>query len=240
MRAVGQGTLLLFSLLLLWTTVAGAQAVGTVQTYAGDVRLARASKAVPIAAGMGVFRGDHFTTGANGRLVIVLNDQSSLDLYDSSDLVLNDQTLGAGGAASTRVSLFSGVMRSLVHVTGGTPSFEVHTPNAIAAARGTDFDTGYHPNQQRANNPHCLNFTDVYTRSGQVQVTSLGTPGQSVTLGPNQSTTVPCGAAPIPVGPGMGAIALYATATALVLEGGVVGGYAGAGGFSSPSSSSHR
>jgi len=139
--------LLLFPVLLLSASIANAQAVGKVQTFAGDVRLERAAHAVPVTAGMDVIRDDRFTTGANGRLVIVLNDQSSLDLYDSSQLVVNDQTIGAGGTASTRVSLFSGIMRSIVHVTsGGTPSFEVHTPNAIAAARSTDYDTGYHPN----------------------------------------------------------------------------------------------
>ncbi len=219
--------------LLLWVSTAGAQAVGSVQTYAGDVRLVRASKPVPIAVGLGVMRGDHFTTGTNGRLMILLNDQSTLDMYDSSDLVLNDQTLGAGGAVSTRVSLFSGLMRSIVHVTSGTtPNFEVHTPNAIAAARGTDFDTAYHQNVHRANYPNCLNFTDVYTRQGTVQVTALANPSQSVTIGPNQSTTVACGAAPIAPAPGMGAIALYSTAAAAVLEGAIIGGYAGAGGFS--------
>jgi len=227
-------------LVLLWTSVAGAQAVGTVQTYAGDVRLERASKAVPVATGMGVLRGDHFTTGANGRLMILLNDQSSLDLYDSSDLVVNDQVLASAGAASTRVSLFSGVMRSIVHVTGGaTPSFEVHTPNAIAAARGTDFDTGYHPNEHRSNYPDCLKFTDVFTRAGQVQVTGLGNPSQPATLGPNQSTTVACDKAALPPNPGMGSIALYATAVAAALEGGIVGGYAGAGGFTNGNGSPH-
>ncbi len=123
-------------------------------------------------------------------------------------------------------------MRSIVHVTsGGTPSFEVHTPNAIAAARGTDYDTGYHQNTQRPGYPNCLNFTDVFTRDGKVQVTSTGTPSQPVALGANQSTTVACAGAPVPPHAGMGAFALYATETAAVLEGAIIGGYAGAGGF---------
>ncbi len=63
-NATRGAAILLLPLVLLWTSVAGAQAVGTVQTYAGDVRLERASKAVPVATGMGVLRGDHFTTGA--------------------------------------------------------------------------------------------------------------------------------------------------------------------------------
>jgi len=222
----------LFPILLLWTSFANAQTVGKVQNFAGDVRLERAAHPVPVTVGMDVIREDRFTTGANGRLVIVLNDQSSLDLYDSSQLVVNDQTIGAGGAASTHVSLFAGIMRSIVHATAGaTPNFAVHTPNAIAAARGTDYDTGYHGNEHRANYPDCLNFTDVFTREGQVQVTGTANPAQPVTLGPNQSTTVACSAPPVAPGAGMGAFALYATGTAAVLEGAIVGGYAGAGGF---------
>ncbi|HTW87053.1 MAG TPA: FecR family protein [Candidatus Binataceae bacterium] len=223
---------------ILWTSIASAQAVGKVQTYAGDVRLERAAHAVPVVTGLDVFKGDRFTTGPNGRVTILLNDQSSLDLYESGVLVLDDQTLGTNGQATTRVSVFAGIMRSLVHVTAGgaPPNFEVHTPNAIAAARGTDFDTGYHSGIHRPGYENCFNFTDVYTRQGTVQVTGLGDPTKQVTLKPNQSTTVACKAAALPPNPGMGAIALYATGAAAVLEGAAFGGYAAAGGFSGPPS----
>jgi hypothetical protein len=223
--------------LLMWGSLASAQAVGTVQTYSGDVKLERAASPVAVTTGMGVMRGDRFTTGANGRLIIVLNDKSTLDLYESGVLVLNDQVLGTNGQATTRVSLLSGVLRSIVNVTTGgpAPNFEVHTPNAIAAARGTDYNTGYHSNTNRQGYTHCRDFTDVYTRHGTVEVTSLGTPGTQVMLKKDQSTTVACAGAPLPVNPGMGALALYATAGALGLEGAIIGGYAGAGGFSNSS-----
>jgi hypothetical protein len=232
------GAILLIPLLLISASIASAQAVGEVRTYAGDVRLERAARPVAVATGLAVLRGDRFTTGANGRLIIVLNDQSSLDLYESSVLVLNDQVLGPNGQASTQVSVFSGILRSIVHVTSGgpTPNFEVHTPNAIAAARGTDFDAGYHQNVHRSGFENCVNFTDVFTREGKVQVTGLGKPGESVLLNANQSTTVACGQAPAPVSVGMGALALYATGAAAALEGAIIGGYAGAGGFSNPNS----
>ncbi len=231
--------ILLIPLLLLWTSIASAQAVGAVETYAGDVKLERAAHPVAVATGLGVLRGDRFTTGPNGRVTILLNDQSSLDLYESGVLVLNDQVMGPSGQASTRVSVFAGILRSIVHVTAGGPSpnFEVHTPNAIAAARGTDFDTGFHQKTQRSGYQNCTDFTDVFTRQGKVEVTSLANlSAPPVLLNPNQSTTVACGGAPLPPNPGMGAMALYATGTAAVLEGAIIGGYAGAGGFSNPPS----
>jgi hypothetical protein len=238
-NGTGPAAILLVLLLMLWTSIASAQAVGAVQTYAGDVSLERAAHAVAVVTGLSVFRGDRFTTGPNGRVTILLNDQSSLDLYESGVLVLNDQTLGTNGQATTRVSVFSGIMRSIVHVTAGGPSpnFEVHTPNAIAAARGTDFDTGYHQNVHRTGYENCLNFTDVFTRQGKVEVASLANPSAPpVLLNANQSTTVACAGAPLPPNPGLGAMALYATGTAAVLEGAIIGGYAGAGGFSGPPS----
>jgi len=132
--------------LLMWSSMASAQTVGTVQTYAGNVKLERAGHPLPVTTNMAVMRGDRFTTGPGGRLIVLLNDHSTLDLYESGELVLNNQVLGPNGQAVTRVSLLSGILRSIVHVTAGgpPPNFEVHTPNAIAAARGTDFDTSYH------------------------------------------------------------------------------------------------
>ena len=53
-----------------------------------------------------------------------------------------------GSRATTKVTLLSGLVRSLVKVSSGSPpNFEVHTPNAIAAARGTMFDVSYHEGQ---------------------------------------------------------------------------------------------
>jgi FecR protein len=225
--------ILLIPLLLLKSSIASAQAVGTVQTYAGDVKLERAANPVAVVTGLSVLKGDRFTTGPNGRVVILLNDQSTLDLYESGVLVVTDQTTGPSGA-STRVGLLSGILRSIVHVTAGgpPPNFAVHTPNAIAAARGTDYDTGYHKNTQRRGYPDCNEFTDVYTRSGKVQVTSDGSPGKPVELKENQSTTVACAGFPLPVNPGIGAFGLYALGGAAALEGAIVGGWVAAGGNS--------
>ena len=124
---------------------ANAQAVGTIKTYAGDVRLVRAAHPLAVSTGLAVLRGDRFTTGSNGRLIVELVDQSTIDLYESGKLVLDDHVLSSNGQAKTRISLLAGTLRSIVHITAGAPpNFEVHTPNAIAAARGTDFDTSYH------------------------------------------------------------------------------------------------
>ena len=139
--------ILLIIPLLIWSSIASAQNVGTVQTYAGSVKLERAGHPVVVTTRMAVLAGDRFTTGPGGRLIIRLNDQSTLDLYESGEMVLNEQVVRPNGQAITRVSLLSGVLHSNVHETAGgpAPDFEVRTPNGVAADRGTDFDTSYHP-----------------------------------------------------------------------------------------------
>ena len=80
---------------------------------------------------------------------VSLSDGSQLELDDSSTLVLTENVLSPDGSrASTKVTPLNGPVRSLVKVSSGSPpNFEVHTPNAVAAARGTMFDVSYHEGQ---------------------------------------------------------------------------------------------
>src|ERR1700674_4153614 len=131
--------LLLFSALFLVSRTAVAQTVaGSFQSVSGQVQIQRAGGAtIGAASGVGVNVGDRIITGANGHAVIILNDQSRLELGPASSITLDQFTI-TGGATATRVSLFSGVMRSLVNsASGGAANYQVHTPNAVAAVRGT-------------------------------------------------------------------------------------------------------
>jgi hypothetical protein len=59
-----------------------------------------------------------------------------------------------GHGVSTKVTLLGGLVRSFVRVAaGGALNFEVHTPNAVAAARGTKFDVAYEKGQARPTGP---------------------------------------------------------------------------------------
>ena len=80
---------------------------------------------------------------------ISLSDGSQLELNDSSTLMLTENILNPDGSrASTKVTLLNGLVRSLVKVSSASPhNFEVHTPNAVASARGTMFDVSYHEGQ---------------------------------------------------------------------------------------------
>jgi ferric-dicitrate binding protein FerR (iron transport regulator) len=119
---------------------AQAPAAGTVTTASGAVQLQRGGATIAVSQGMTVQVGDRIITGGDGHIVVLLSDQSTLELADSSTMVI-DQHAGA----STRVGLFGGTLRSFVNRTAGAaaPDFQVHTPNAVAAARGTLFNTQF-------------------------------------------------------------------------------------------------
>jgi hypothetical protein len=122
---------------------------GSIGTLSGTVTVERAGKSIPAADGTTLQVGDKLTTGPNSRVSIGLSDGSQLELSDSSTLVLTENILNPDGSrASTKVTLLKGLVRSLVKVSSGSPpNFEVHTPNAVASARGTMFDVSYHEGQ---------------------------------------------------------------------------------------------
>ncbi len=171
--------LLLFSALLIVSRTAMAQTVaGSFQSVNGQVQIQRAGGAtIGAAAGVGVNVGDRIITGPNGHAVIILNDQSRLELGPASSITLDQFTI-TGGATATRVSLFSGVMRSLVNAaSGGAPAdYQVHTPNAVAAVRGTKFDTAYSENVIRPGYQGCEKYTDVSVYQGTVNLAPSGLP----------------------------------------------------------------
>jgi ferric-dicitrate binding protein FerR (iron transport regulator) len=163
------------ALLVLRPSEALAQAAnaGTVSEVSGTAQLQRGAATIPVTRGMPVEVGDRIITGDNGHVVVLLTDQSTLELSDSSSMVI---TQHAG--ATSQVNLASGAVRSFVNRTVGAaaPNFEVHTPNAVAAARGTLFDTAFTSNVSRPTFGNAHNFTDVSVYDGSVDVANAANP----------------------------------------------------------------
>src|SRR5277367_1881586 len=196
--------LLLFSAMFFVSRTASAQTVaGSFQSVNGQVQIQRAGGAtIGAAAGVGVNVGDRIITGLNGHAVIILNDQSRLELGPASSITLDEFTV-TGGATATRVSLFSGVMRSLVSASsGGAPAdYQVHTPNAVAAVRGTRFDTAYSENVIRPGYQGCEKYTDVSVYQGTVNLAPIATPNAGEDVGAGYEATLPCDKPPTGAGP---------------------------------------
>ena len=114
---------------------------GSVTSVTGDVHLVRAGTTTVATPGTALDVGDRLVTGPSSRVTITLTDNSKLELDESTSLVIDQQMVGAN-SRNTKLSLFSGLVRSFVSYTSApTPNFEVHTPNAVASARGTQYDT---------------------------------------------------------------------------------------------------
>src|SRR5260370_22796483 len=143
---VAAGLLLVSALFVVSRPALAQTAAGSFQAVSGQVQIQRAGGAtIGAATGVGVNVGDRIVTGVSGHAVLILNDQSRLEVGPGTSITLDQFTVGGG---PTRVSLFSGVMRSLVNAGSGGAgaNYQVHTPNAVAAAGGTKFAPPYSAN----------------------------------------------------------------------------------------------
>jgi hypothetical protein len=149
MREIVTSASSLVIVLLMFASQALAQAsAGVVSELTGTVTIERAGTSAPAAYGAAVQVGDMLKTGPKSRTTISLTDGSKLELNESSTLALTENLLNPDGSrARTKVTLLSGLVRSIVRHGAGSPNFEVYTPNAVASARGTIFDVSYHEGQ---------------------------------------------------------------------------------------------
>jgi hypothetical protein len=222
-----------------------AVVAGTVSSVSGTVQIGRGAATIPVTQGMAVQVSDRIITGDDGHIVVLLTDQSTLELNDSTNMVI-DQHAGT----TTQVNLVGGVVRSFVNRTVGAnaPNFEVHTPNAVGAARGTLFDTAFFSGISRPGFGDTHDFTDVSVYDGVVNLANVNNLAGGINIPATFESTV-AGimdpTTPAPLGT-TGAISLESgkpknaltmsvpLAAALTgggVAGGVVGGLYGAGAF---------
>jgi len=193
------------TLIVLLAASAGYAQNATVTSVAGAASIERAGASLPASVGMPVETGDRVSVSAGGKVVITLNDSSVLEVGSSSTIIIDEQLFGAGGVRqSTKLRMLSGILRSVVKhsSSGNLPNFEIHTPNAILAARGTTFDTAFIQGQRRFGFGSCSQFTDERTYKGVVGVRNAATPDAAeVLVEAGYETTVPCDSAPLHPGP---------------------------------------
>jgi hypothetical protein len=173
---------------------------GTVKELHGIVRIERNGHSIDAAPGIPIVTGDKIETLRRSSVSIELLDGSQLTLSDKSSAVI-DRTMRGG--TDSKIDLFKGKLRSIINITAGNrPRFEVHTPNAVAAVRGTDFETEYIEGKPCPGFPECLRYTDVGVYKGIVEVTNpTSTKPVSVRVAAGYETTVPCELPPARAGP---------------------------------------
>jgi ferric-dicitrate binding protein FerR (iron transport regulator) len=193
--------ILLFALIALPAAPsAWAQTVaGSISAISGSATIQRGATTIPAVYGTKINVGDKIVTSPASNVTITLTDSSQIDVTDSSDLTIDENTLNPDGTrASTKLSLVNGLVRSLVKSTPGTPpNYEVHTPNAVASARGTGYEVDHHTGVQDDKYKGCTEFSHVSVYQGEVQVYNPTNPSAPpVEVKEGQKVTIPCGLAP--------------------------------------------
>lgn len=113
----------------------------TVAGVSGSVLLDGA----PLSQGQSVPQGAVLRTGKDGSVTLDLADGSVITLQKSSELSLDEMQRidSVDGAHDTRLQLRSGRLQTVVKPHGDVGRFEIHTPVAVSAVRGTQFRTAF-------------------------------------------------------------------------------------------------
>ncbi|HEV2171050.1 MAG TPA: FecR domain-containing protein [Candidatus Binatus sp.] len=130
-------------------SVARAQStVGTITELKGSATIQRGSATTPAMLNEPVMLHDRIATDKNASMTIGLVDKSFMQLNELTTLTIDDSMLVNGVGAPSKVGLLGGDLHSVIlgAMRGNTTKFEVHTPNAIGAVRGTDFWVHYDTN----------------------------------------------------------------------------------------------
>jgi hypothetical protein len=176
--------------------VAHAQlTVGTVTQLSGSVTIQRTGATIGAAANMPIMLHDQIVTGPSSSLTIGLVDNSSLQLGESSTLTIDDSVLVNGVGAPSQVGLLGGDLHTVIlgALRGSSTTFEVNTPNAIGAVRGTNWHEHY-DTDEHSEAKGCFQTTEVDVDEGTVQVCNTATPPECKDIQQGHSTHVRCGA----------------------------------------------
>jgi hypothetical protein len=182
-------------------SIAGAQQVGTVTDLKGSAQIQRAGATVAVVQGMAIQLHDRFATSINSNATVTLTSGITLSLAEHTNLTFDQNATAGAAARNTQLNLFEGGLRSVVPPLLRNESFEIHTPNAATAVRGTDFDTTYLEGVTRPGYGGCQRYTDVRVREGVVAVSNLANPTEVVQVEAGYETIVPCELPPMNAGP---------------------------------------
>jgi hypothetical protein len=141
--------------------------VGSVASLEGSAEIRHAGTWSDASLGSAIYLGDAVRTGQPGRVRLVFQDESVLNMGDESHLVIDKSVFDPGsGSFQSLVRLLRGKVRAVVsdyYQTSGA-SYEIETRTTVAGVRGTEFIMDYDPR---------LRVAQVVGISGRVEVRSL-------------------------------------------------------------------
>ncbi len=193
-----------FTLTSRCATVFAQATVGEVTSITGIAKLVRGASELDLAPSMPVEVRDRLSTAPAAKLTVTFHDGSKLFLSESSSYTIDQYEIATTARRQAEIELWAGHLRAIVNLgAGGVPDFEVHTPNAITAVRGTEFETAFIEGRPCPEDHSCLRYTTVGVFHGVVAVANISNPAQAVLVTEGYETTVACEApatSPAPLG----------------------------------------
>ncbi len=142
----------LLACVLLWLVqlAPACAAIGTIDSFEGDVRVTSKTDERRAQAGMEINEGDFVKTGSNAWALLAMSDGASLTLRPDSQVGFNTYRYDREGDPeknSSVLSLVTGALRSITGYIGRTnrTGYRIETPTATIGIRGTDHEPAYYP-----------------------------------------------------------------------------------------------
>jgi ferric-dicitrate binding protein FerR (iron transport regulator) len=185
--------LALLSLLAVVTStnpaLAAVQSVGKVVALRGKATIERKGTIINAAVRNPVEADDSFRTEAASRAKLLFVDDSVLTLGENTRMSIREFVHEKGKGGKSVFNLIDGKMRTVV----GKTRFEVQTPTAVAAARGTViyFEVGRFNNQDFSRILCLEGKVDVRSSSPTIQGGVTLTPGTMVVVTTNKPVPPP-------------------------------------------------
>lgn len=117
-----------------------ASPVAQVIRLTGNAELTRGGATAPLVLGAALEAGDLIVTDAAGRVRLQLIDGSTINLGTQSALTIDDVvSQGPGTERQVGMDLWNGALRALAAPATPKSRFEIRTPMAVTAVRGTEW-----------------------------------------------------------------------------------------------------
>ncbi len=130
--------------------------------------------------------GDRIVTGANGHVTLEIEDGSYIVVSENTTLEIERYW---GSDLRNLMKVFFGKVRFHIQRLGGRPNpYRIHTPTALIAVRGTDFEVQV---------DGVADSTEVRTFAGRVTVVGYDASDREVVLDAGRKTLVRSGQAPL-------------------------------------------
>ena len=120
-----------------------AEEIGSVTIVQNQASVLHKGVAQPVSVekGAGVFFEDTYQTQQKSKVQILFKDNTTLNITEKSKIQITEYVYDPSkGVRRGVLQVLEGTVRAVVEKLFGSGSkFEIHTPSAVAAARGTDF-----------------------------------------------------------------------------------------------------